>query len=242
MSTSRRNLYRILYVQPEAPVEIIRASYRTLIGPLGFHPDKGGDHEAAARINNAYSILSDPVRRRAYDRTLGKENLRGRGPAVASGATPAPAAVLPQHPLEWRERGECPFCRHALPAPLRSTSRCARCDAPLWPAVHDTTRVRELFGRRNTGRTGKDLPTTVVPAWGARPHSAVLRDLSLTGCHFVQRPAAVPLSVMRISNAELDAVVLVMSCRKAAEMYSIHGQLLTALVEKQPGVYFNAMA
>ena len=245
MTTSRRNLYRILYVQPEAPVEIIRASYRTLIGPLGFHPDMGGDHEAAARINNAYSILSDPVRRRAYDRTLGKENLRGRGRGAATDAARAALdpSALTEHPLEWRERGECPFCRHALPAPLRPNSRCARCDAPLWPAVQDTTRIREMFGRRNNGRrTGKDLQTMVVRAWGARPHAAVLRDLSLNGCHLVQHAAVAPLSVMRITNAELVAVVLVMSCRKSADTHSIHAQLLTALVEKQSGVYVNAVA
>ena len=244
MSTSRRNLYRILYVQPEAPVEVIRASYRTLIGPLGFHHDKGGDHEAAARINNAYSILSDPVRRRAYDKTLGKENLRGRGRAGFGGPAQPSAAgiVVPAHPGEWRERHECPFCRHALPSPLHPASRCTRCDAPLWPAVQDASRGHELFGRRNNSRTGKNLQTTVVPAWGARPETATLRDLSLTGCHLVQRLAVAPMTVMRMTNAELDAVVLVLSCRKSSEMHSIHGQLLTVMLEKQSGVYFNAVA
>jgi len=244
MSTSRRNLYRILYVQPEAPIEVIRASYRTLIGPLGFHPDKGGDHEAAARINSAYSILTDPVRRRAYDKTLGKENLRGRGRAGSGDpAQPTAAAiVVPVHPGQWRERRECPFCRYALPSPLRPASRCTRCDAPLWPPIQDTSRGRELFGRRNHSRTGKDLQTTVVPAWGARPNSAVLRDLSLTGCHLVQRLAVATMAVVRMNNAELDAVVLVLSCRKSSEAYSIRGQLLTVMVKKQSGIYFNAVA
>ena len=43
---NRRNLYRILHVQPEAPLEIIKASYRSLMTKLKLHPDLGGDHDA----------------------------------------------------------------------------------------------------------------------------------------------------------------------------------------------------
>ena len=57
MAAERRNLYRLLYVQPEAPVEIIKASYRTLMSVLRLHPDLGGDHERAARVNAAYEVL-----------------------------------------------------------------------------------------------------------------------------------------------------------------------------------------
>jgi hypothetical protein len=38
---NRRNYYRILHVQPDAPMEVIRASYRTLMQKLRFHPDLG---------------------------------------------------------------------------------------------------------------------------------------------------------------------------------------------------------
>jgi DnaJ-class molecular chaperone len=66
----RRNHYRILHVQPDAPAEIIRASYRSLMLKLRHHPDRGGSHQAAVTLNCAYRTLSDPDRRRAYDRTL----------------------------------------------------------------------------------------------------------------------------------------------------------------------------
>lgn len=42
MKNNRRNYYRILHVQPDAPLEIIRASYRAMMGPLKMHPDMGG--------------------------------------------------------------------------------------------------------------------------------------------------------------------------------------------------------
>jgi len=59
-----------LHVQPDAPFEVIRANYRTLMQKLKLHPDLGGDHWTAVHINTAYAILADPVRRRAYDREL----------------------------------------------------------------------------------------------------------------------------------------------------------------------------
>ena len=70
MNAERRNLYRILHVQPEAPTEIIKASYRALMSTLRVHPDLGGDPARAAEVNHAYAVLMDPERRRAYDLSL----------------------------------------------------------------------------------------------------------------------------------------------------------------------------
>ena len=69
-STNRRNHYRVMQVQPDAPFEVIRANYRALVQKLKLHPDLGGDHWTAAHINAAYHVLSNPVLRAAYDREL----------------------------------------------------------------------------------------------------------------------------------------------------------------------------
>ena len=81
---NRRNLYRILHVQPEAPLEIIKASYRSLMTKLKLHPDLGGDHEAAVLINQAYAVLGDPERRRRYDDLLRRQGPPPAGPAAPS--------------------------------------------------------------------------------------------------------------------------------------------------------------
>lgn len=39
----RRSHYRLLYVQQEAPVEVIKAAYRALMATLRAHPDLAGD-------------------------------------------------------------------------------------------------------------------------------------------------------------------------------------------------------
>lgn len=69
-------LYDILEVSQTASFETIRAAYRSL--SQRYHPDKNpGDEEAAARmqqINMAFSILSSPETRAAYDTELAQKH------------------------------------------------------------------------------------------------------------------------------------------------------------------------
>lgn len=64
-----KNLYDILGVVPSATTEQIRFAYRNLARQV--HPDVGSAaHNSVvtmAEINYAWSVLSDPVRRREYD-------------------------------------------------------------------------------------------------------------------------------------------------------------------------------
>lgn len=61
--------YDNLKVARDAPPEIIRAAYKTL--SQKHHPDRNGNSPDAIRIiqliNNAYEVLSDPVRRQEHD-------------------------------------------------------------------------------------------------------------------------------------------------------------------------------
>jgi hypothetical protein len=65
-----RTHYHLLHVESDAPIEVIHASYRTLMKRFRLHPDLGGDHAQAVLLNEAYATLSDPGRRAAYDLTL----------------------------------------------------------------------------------------------------------------------------------------------------------------------------
>ena len=53
-----RNYFAVLHVSRDAPVEIIRSSYRTLMQRLKNHPDLRGDATTAALINEAYVALT----------------------------------------------------------------------------------------------------------------------------------------------------------------------------------------
>lgn len=61
--------YAILYVDPSAPPEVIRAAYHRLV--IMYHPDKNRSSRATGLmvlINGAYAVLKDPVKRAEYDR------------------------------------------------------------------------------------------------------------------------------------------------------------------------------
>lgn len=64
-----KDYYVILQVDPRADPEVIEAAYRRLA--LKHHPDVSGESDAGRRmreLNEAFEVLSDPARRRAYDR------------------------------------------------------------------------------------------------------------------------------------------------------------------------------
>lgn len=62
-------LYELLEVDPHASDLVIKAAYRCLA--QAHHPDKHSgkavSSERLAAINSAFSVLSDPVKRRRYD-------------------------------------------------------------------------------------------------------------------------------------------------------------------------------
>lgn len=67
-----KDYYKILEVHPEASLEIIKKAYQTLV--LRYHPDrhvplkKKWGEEKFKELSEAYQILSDPIKRREYDR------------------------------------------------------------------------------------------------------------------------------------------------------------------------------
>jgi curved DNA-binding protein CbpA len=62
------NPYTILEVPPQATDDEIKKKFRILA--QRYHPDRvDGDEEKFKQINLAYSILSDPVRRKHFDTT-----------------------------------------------------------------------------------------------------------------------------------------------------------------------------
>ena len=57
--------YQILGLDMNASADDIKKAYKKLA--IQNHPDKGGNEEEFKKINEAYSILSDPEKKRMYD-------------------------------------------------------------------------------------------------------------------------------------------------------------------------------
>lgn len=94
--------YKILKISRDAPDEVIRAAYKVLASK--YHPDKNPGDEASARmmqhINDAYALLSNPIRRSEYDRK-------------STGDTEPPAPEQP-HSDSKRVTIHCRNCKRAL--------------------------------------------------------------------------------------------------------------------------------
>jgi curved DNA-binding protein CbpA len=65
--TEHRDPYAVLGIEPTADLRAVRTAYRSLA--RRFHPDiPGGSAMHMTALNAAWSILGDPIARRAWDR------------------------------------------------------------------------------------------------------------------------------------------------------------------------------
>lgn len=220
MSANRRNYYRILQVQPEAPPEVIKASRRALMHATRGHPDLGGDPENAALVNEAYAVLSDPDRRRDYDRLLDLSRLRGN----AHGPRGTARRV---DPSSWRVDHVCPMCRAPLPATPARDPRCTRCDAPLTLPPGTAGAVRQASERRAAVRRPRSDAAAMITDWRGVAIDARMIDLSMGGAALLATASVSPGSAVRIVTRALDAVARVAACHRSASHWRVRTQWLT---------------
>jgi hypothetical protein len=183
---NRRNYYRVLHVQPDAPNQVIKASYRTLMQRLRMHPDLGGDHMTAALINEAFRTLGDPERRASYDAarreagaSSGAPSSRRREPPVESPGHAAPP------PTSGESTAHCLFCGapHSALDAERHDCVCGSCGAAIFP-------VQRHEGNERSRRAFDRLPRTmrVILARRIAPGDvckAATQDVSLNGMRFL---------------------------------------------------------
>jgi hypothetical protein len=198
--------YKILQVHENAHLEVIKRAYRTILGLLQVHPDLGGNSEEAARINEAYAVLSDPETRREYDDARRKQSSHSPGDHHSPGPR---SARRPHQPINLHSgsdgtklttvqtillmhRGELRLKKSLLPADHRLS--CLRCGF-VWtesggymaPSACPSCRSRcwsdfRLFVCRHCGRR---FSTSSIYRWPYRvfPRCPACRQASWhTGC------------------------------------------------------------
>lgn len=227
---NRRNYYRVLQVQPDAPVEIIRASYRTLMLGLRKHPDLGGSNEMAVVLNEAYAVLSDAARRAEYDRKLALDLIRRRSAALDVGKG------CPKKDL-------CPFCLHELPRKAQPGDRCASCNSPL-----KSDKMPEIEGssRRSVPRVQRDDCMVFYTHWPQKGFEARLIDLSPKGTRFV---CDVPLqrgAVVKIGATSFEALATVVNIADEScagkNVFSIGASFIAVSFRSRKGAFVSVSA
>jgi|WetSurMetagenome_2_1015567.scaffolds.fasta_scaffold549763_1 hypothetical protein len=185
---NRRNYYRILQVQPDASIEVIRASYRTQMLELGKHPDLGGEVLGAAVLNEAYETLSNPERRAEYDKKLSPKLADHRQVRSNSGQ-PVPSAF-------------CPFCKTPLPPKPEPGAICSICRTPVQSAP-----ISSSFssGKRTLSRTRHSEQFKYYCTWPGKARQGAMIDFSPKGMRFFCEDKLVPKTVVKISSRFFEA-------------------------------------
>ena len=234
---NRRNYYRILQVQPGAPVEIIRASYRTLMQRLRAHPDLGGDHWNAAVINEAYAVLTDAAKRAEYDREFQARVLDARNDFTPNTAGTTAQTVAPQ--------GLCLFCKapHQSRPNLHADAVCTVCGSPLHPV---TLKRLVADGRRTINRVPRNHPLQLHTRWPhGRSIAAHSRDLSLNGISFVTRELLQPRAIVQVESELCRAVVQVANLRlddNDADTWLVGAEFLSVIFPQSRGTFLSTQA
>jgi curved DNA-binding protein CbpA len=225
---NRRNYYRVLQVQPDAPLEIIQASYRTLMKKLKHHPDLGGDEWNAAVINEAYETLTDPHKRHEYDKKL---------------LTQYTKRTFPDNGLSENHvtNTSCPFCKSMLSRKGKQEENCPSCMSPLKPVHAEGTETHNHD--RSIERIKKSGTLTYYSSWPQEGKEARILDMSPKGVRFQCAEDLQEDSVIKLNSPLLSAIARVVNVKKEAEgeqmSYSVGTQFLTVAFRNSKGSFFS---
>lgn len=228
----RRNYYRLLHVQPDAPREIIRSSYRTVMQKMRVHPDLGGDDEHAAIINEAYATLSDPRARAAYDEARLKPERARSSVEKIGGDTGRPQI----------HRALCAFCasEHQYREKIPANASCFDCQSPLIPAR--LFRIEEGC-RRAVSRISKEQALQFYTHWPQlEPYSGQSDDISLNGMKFYSSKSLELEQVIKIDCQILRAVARVTHSQQYSNGWGIGVQFVSLCFEQSRGSFITVRA
>lgn len=224
---NRRNYYRLLQVQPDAPIEIIRASFRTLMRDLKQHPDLGGSTGNAALLIEAYETLSDPMRRAAYDDRLPARYNRkaARSPSLEN--------IQPINDA-------CLLCGKTLTRIISPGDHCQECGIPLQspkqPTVHHST-------KRSLDRIKRNEKIFYWSAWPQKPREARMNDLSPRGMGLLCKEHLGPGTILKISGPYILASAVVTNIRdemkEGERLYLIGVRFLAVDFQKNRGNFIS---
>ena len=242
---NQRNYYRLLHVQHDAPVEVIKASYRTIMQKLKQHPDLGGDGENASLLNEAFAVLSSPEKRARYDRKRFKFRAPGNGQYYRPRTTSGKQTTAAQYGV--KDPCYCPFCRASIPEHKiqgGAFSDCLVCDSPLTPVKKNR---QASSGKRALKRTPVRGLVYFLTSWPQlRENIGEIQNLSPMGLKFFNS-ARIPLnSMIKIDSHGLKAVGRVVSCFRSADRqtsgYYIGVEFITLSYRAAHGVFVSEKA
>lgn len=232
---NRRNYYHILHVQPNAPVEVIKASYRTQMHQLKHHPDLGGSEHDAAIINEAYATLSDSNKRAEYD-VLYVKSESDENHQVSDHQASAERKTL----RLIKKIPVCIFCGREQPHD-NNTDTCLSCDSPSnLSTIHlQTNDATSRFLERKL----HNEPVKYFTAENSPAQIGIVLNLSPTGLQFQLSEQLTDKQIIKLACEALTAIVRVKHCRQneVDGLYEVGVEFLTSRFNQQCGTFFSAV-
>ncbi len=249
--------YHLLQVHTLAGQEVIKASYRALMQK--HHPDVGGCEFMAARLNEAYRVLSNPSLKAEYDHM---RLAQSRGSRVSNDSKVAdevmtkstaarndtsPPAAGDQLYLAGNVKppaSHCAFCRYPRPVPSMTSYHtveqfCQQCRSPLCinPGIPAQRQQRDSSRIECQKRCVLQLSTNPEVS-----HQVLIGDISATGLRIDFSRPLVEGSIARITNDEFLAVVEVARCSPQGASFRMGMQFLAISYRNCTGNFVSVMA
>lgn len=256
---NKRNYYRILHVQMDAPESVIKSAYRTMMQTLRQHPDLGGDEWNASLLNEAREVLLNPIRRAEYDAELmsvGYASMSQRAESSqddSAGGIPdrsfgCDATDVDQFLSLPDTTEKCAFCQTRVLWKPEQTQlysvpfRCTRCDSPL-AKVDDYTQQLSNDQRR-INRSYFEFCARIWTAWPLDSgFEASVCDWSTQGCGIEVATVIKNNRIVRVQSPGFDAVATVRHalCKKP-DLFVYGLEFLTIDIRMETGSIYSSAA
>ncbi len=220
--------YKLLHLDPEAPLFLIRTAYKTIMQKMKAHPDLGGDENHAKLINEAYEILSDADKREEYDKLyFDQKKSEASIHEILKKASRKNNNVSADAPQQ-----ACFFCLHPYTHTITENDTCTQCESPLMPVARDTS----IDTHRRITRTPKNDPIEIQTSINSESIEGKILDLSPKGLQLALNKDLYRGQIIKIINQKFIAVAEITHQKKQKQLTKkIYGAKFLTLqfVDKQ---------
>lgn len=234
----QRNYYRILQVQPDAPIATIMASYQAL---------RSSSSQDTALLDEAYRVLSDTLARKQYDAIFAGSLFHAAGKSSQEKATlsgfPAEVKNTPQFALESYRAvitHYCSFCKtpYVPQTNIYQSESCLECASPLLVLQHENLES----SRRTMMRINVRGEFVFYLFWPGRPCQGIFQDLSPTGIRFLTGVKLDSNDIIKINAPNFQAVAEVTHKRYEGGGISVGTRFIAVKFDQQHGNFVTAQA
>ncbi len=237
---NKRNYYRILQVQPDAPMTAIKASYLMLKKDLLQDP---------ILLDEAYQILSNPKTRQQYDELFAMSSFSfsraaGKTIPVNTGNTGyAGIEDVSQEEVQSYQAvitDYCSFCKTPyLPqATIYQNENCLECASPLFVLQRENPESP----RRTMRRTNVKGQFIFYLFWPGTSYPGLFQDLSPAGIRFLTEQPIEVHDIIKIDAPNLQAVAEVTHTHNEGREISVGTRFITVKFDQQRGNFVAVQA